>query len=60
MTPTKDYVILVDGKPYFFVANPESIAIVKEEAARRYPAAKIEVAIFTVEPYEAPASDDCK
>lgn len=60
MTSTKDYVILVNNKPYFSVTNPESIATVKEEARRRNPTAEIEVVVFIVEPYEAPASDDCK
>lgn len=61
MTPTTDYVILMNGQPYFSVKEPGSIETVKAEALRRNPTAKIEVVIFTVTPYEPnPAADDSK
>lgn len=61
MTPITDYVILMNGRPYFSVKEPGSIETVKAEALRRNPTAKIEVVIFTVTPYEPnSAADDCK
>lgn len=61
MTPTTDYVILLNGQPYFSVKEPGSIETVKAEALRRNPTAKIEVVIFTVTPYEpSAAADDSK
>lgn len=61
MTPTTDYVILMNGQPYFSVKKPDSIETVKAEALRRNPTAKIEVVIFTVTPYEpCAAADDSK
>lgn len=58
MTPTVDYIILMDGQPYFSVKEPGSIDTVKAEAIRRNPTAKIEVVVFTVTPYEAESVDD--
>lgn len=58
MTPTVDYVILMNGHPYFSVKEPGSIDTVKAEAIRRNPTAKIEVVVFTVTPYEAESVDD--
>jgi hypothetical protein len=52
MTPITDYVILMNGQPFFSVKEPGSIKTVKAEALRRNPTAKIEVVIFTVTPYE--------
>lgn len=61
MTPTTDYVILMNGRPYFSVKEPGSIETVKAEALRRNPTAKIGVVIFTVTPYEPnSAADDRK
>lgn len=58
MTSTTDYIILVNDRPYFSVKEPGSIETIKAEALRRNPAAKIEVVVFTVTPYESSAATD--
>lgn len=60
MKSTKEYLILVNDKPFFTVSHTGAIAAVKDEAQRRNPAAKVEIAMVTIEPYEASASDDLK
>lgn len=60
MKSSKEYLVLVDDKPFFSVSHTEAIAAIKAEAERRNPTAKVEVAIVTIEPYEASPFDDLK
>ena len=54
MEITKDYIVVVNGRPFFSVANPCHLLMVKAEAGHRFgESAKIEVFVQTTEPYEA-------
>lgn len=53
MKKQTEYIIIVDGRPFFSVLAPLAISIVKNEAVERFgPDAKIEVLVQTTSPYE--------
>lgn len=60
--PYKIYVIVVDGQPFFSVANPCTVlAIIDEARAAFGEQAIIEAFVQTTEPYEpSVATDDSK
>lgn len=62
MKKQTEYIITVDGRPFFGVLAPLAISIVKNEAVERFGLdAKIEVFVQITEPYEPSAvADDSK
>ena len=51
-----EYIITVDGRPFFGVLAPSAVSVIKNEAVERFgPNAKIEVLVQTTEPYEPSA-----
>lgn len=62
MKKQTEYIITVNGRPFFGVLAPLAISIVKNEAVERFGLdAKIEVFVRTTEPYEPSAvADDSK
>lgn len=60
MNTQKEYIIVVNGRPYFSVSKVESLSTLIDEAKARFGAdSKIEVFLQTVEPYAA-ESDSSK
>lgn len=56
---TKEYIVVVNGRPFFSVANPSHLFVVKDEAEHRFgEGAKVEVFVQTTEPYELAADND--
>lgn len=54
----KDYIIVVDGRPYFSVVDIKHLSAVVDDARARFGAdSKIEVVMQTTEPY-APGEDN--
>lgn len=53
MNKRVEYIIVVDGRPFFGVLTPLAVSIIKNEAIERFgPNAKIEVLVQTTESYE--------
>lgn len=51
-----EYIIIVNGRPFFGVFVPSAVSVIKNEAIERFgPNAKIEVLVQTTEPYEPSA-----
>lgn len=60
MDTQKEYIIVVNGRPYFSVSCLKNLPAVIDEAKRRFGAdAKVEVFLQTTEPY-VPAKSDSK
>ena len=57
-----EYIIIVNGRPFFGVLAPSAVSVIKNEAIERFgPDAKIEVFVQTTAPYEpSVATDDSK
>lgn len=57
-----EYIIVVNGRPFFSVLAPSAVSVIKNEAIERFgPNAKIEVLVQTTESYEPGAiADDSK
>lgn len=57
-----EYIIVVNGRPFFGVLAPLAVSVIKNEAIERFgPNAKIEVLVQTTESYEPGAfADDSK
>ena len=57
-----EYIVIVNGRPFFGVLAPSAVSVIKNEAVERFgPDAKIEVLAQTTEPYEPGAvADDNK
>lgn len=57
-----EYIIVVDGRPFFGVLSPSAVSVIKKEAVERFGlGAKIEVLAQTTEPYEpSVVTDDSK
>lgn len=57
-----EYIIIVNGRPFFSVLAPLAVSVIKNEAIERFgPDAKIEVLVQTTETYEPGAvADDSK
>lgn len=54
----KEYIIIVNGNPYFSVVDVEHLSAVINDAKARFGAdSKIDVLMQTIEPY-APGKDD--
>ena len=48
-----EYIVIVNGRPFFGVLAPSAVSVIKNEAVERFgPDAKIEVLAQTTEPYE--------
>lgn len=57
MKKQTEYIIVVNGRPFFSVLAPSSVSVIENEAIRRFgPAAKIEVFAQITEPYESSSS----
>lgn len=55
----KEFIIVVNGRPYFSVVNVEHLSAVIDEAKARFGAdSKIEVIMQITKPY-APGKDNC-
>lgn len=51
-----EYIIIVNGRPFFGVLAPLAVSVIKNEAIERFgPDAKIEILVQTTEPYEPSA-----
>ena len=51
-----EYIIIVNGRPFFGVLAPSAVSVIKNEAIERFgPNAKIEVLVQTTKPYEPSA-----
>lgn len=60
MNTQKEYIVVVNGRPYFAVLKVESLSTLIGEAKERFGAdSKVEVFFQTVEPYAA-ESDSSK
>lgn len=57
-----EYIIVVDGRPFFGVLAPSAVSVIKKEAVERFGlGAKIEVLVQTTELYEpSSVADDSK
>lgn len=57
-----EYIIIVNGRPFFSVLAPSAVSVIENEAVERFgPDAKIEVLVQTTSPYEPSAlADDSK
>ena len=54
MKKQTEYIIIVDGRPFFSVFAPSAISVIKNEAVERFgPDVKIEVLVQTTSPYES-------
>lgn len=54
-----EYIIIVNGRPFFGVLAPSAVSVIKNEAIERFgPDAKIEVLVQTTESYEPGAVTD--
>lgn len=62
MKKQTEYIIIVNGHPFFGVLAPSAVSVIKNEAVERFGLdAKIEVLVQTTEPYEPSAvADDSK
>lgn len=62
MKKQTEYIIIVNGRPFFGVLAPSAVSVIKNEAVERFGLdAKIEVLVQTTEPYELSAvADDSK
>lgn len=60
--PCKIYVVVVNGQPFFSVANPCTVSAIMDEARTAFgEQAVIEAFVQTTEPYEpSAAADDSK
>lgn len=57
--PCKIYVIVVNGQPFFSVANPCTVPAIMDEARTAFgKQATIEVFVQTTEPYESSTAID--
>lgn len=55
----KEYIIVVNGRPYFSVVNVKNLSAVIDEAKARFGTdSKIDVIMQTTKPY-APGKDNC-
>lgn len=58
METRREYIIVVNGRPFFSVVNEDLISGMEDEAVARFGAtAKIEIFVQTTEPY-VPAKGD--
>ena len=56
MKKQTEYIIVVDGRPFFSVLAPSAVSVIKNEAVERFGlGAKIEVFAQTTSPYEPSA-----
>lgn len=62
MNKQVEYIIVVNGRPFFGVLAPSAVSVIKNEAIERFgPKAKIEILVQTTEAYEPDAiADDSK
>lgn len=62
MKKQTEYIIVVNGRPFFSVLAPLAVSVIKNEAVERFgPDVKIEVLVQTTSPYELGAvADDSK
>lgn len=62
MEKRTEYIIVVNGSPFFSVLAPSAVSVIKNEAVERFgPGAKIEVLVQATESYEPSAvADDSK
>lgn len=62
MKKQTEYIIVVNGRPFFSVLAPLAVSVIKNEAVERFgPDVKIEVLVQTTSPYEPRAvADDSK
>ena len=62
MKKQTEYIIVVNGRPFFSVLAPLAVSVIKNEAVERFgPDVKIEVLVQTTSPYEpSVAADDSK
>lgn len=62
MKKQTEYIIVVNGRPFFSVLAPLAVSVIKNEAVERFgPDAKIEVLVQTTSPYESRVvADDSK
>lgn len=62
MKTRTEYIIVVDGRPFFGVLAPSAVSVIKNEAVERFGlGAKIEVFAQTTELYEpSSVADDSK
>lgn len=59
MKKQTEYIIVVDGRPFFGVLVPSAVSVIKKEAVERFGlGAKIEVLAQTTELYEPSAVAD--
>lgn len=57
--PCKIYIIVVNGQPFFSVANPCTVPAIMDEARAAFgEQALVEVFVQTTEPYEPSAAAD--
>ena len=58
METQREYVIVVNGRPFFSVVNEDLISGMEDEAVARFGAtAKIEIFVQTTEPYATAKGD---
>jgi hypothetical protein len=58
MDTQKEYIVVVNGRPYFSVSCFKNLSAVVDEAKRRFGAdAKVEVFLQTTEPYVSAKGD---
>lgn len=62
MKKQTEYIIVVNGRPFFSVLAPLAVSVIKNEAVERFgPDVKIEVLVQTTSPYESRVvADDSK
>ena len=59
MKTQTEYIVVVNGRPFFGVFAPSAVSVIKNEAVERFgPDAKIEVLAQTTELYEPSAVAD--
>lgn len=59
MKKQTEYIIVVNGRPFFSVLAPSAVSVIKNEAIERFGLdAKIEVFAQTTSPYESSATTD--
>lgn len=57
MKKRTEYIIVVNGRPFFGVLTPSAVSVIKKEAVERFgPDAKIEVLQQITSPYEPGAA----
>lgn len=53
MKKQTEYIIVVNGRPFFAILTPSAVSVIKKEAVERFgPEAKIEVFVQVTLPYE--------